>query len=44
MIHAMSRPLKPIIVFAVIALALALRIAHLSSATSTHADSAGSIT
>ena len=28
----MSRPLKPIIVFAVIALALALRIAHLSSA------------
>ena len=32
MIHSMSRPLKPIIVFGVLALALALRIAHLSSA------------
>ena len=32
MIGAMSRPLKPIIVFGVMALALALRIAHLSSA------------
>ncbi len=32
MIHGMSRPLKPIIVFGLLALALALRIAHLSSA------------
>ena len=32
MIQAMSRPRKPIIVFGVVALALALRIAHLSSA------------
>ena len=31
-INAMSRPLKPIIVFGVLALALALRVAHLSSA------------
>jgi 4-amino-4-deoxy-L-arabinose transferase-like glycosyltransferase len=32
MIQPMSRPLKPILVFGVMALALALRIAHLSSA------------